>query len=244
MHWSLEWQASDCCPNTSRKNTTSKEQNEEKELCRVTGEVRQGGCTEKYLKAGKRKKKGKTNQKTAKRCVKHWKVMFPFNTLHLLLVNWIAPGIHQRRAGGWGGEGCTAETGHGRVPPNWRNIRELQAQTHHSSWAAAGAHSGWEWLSAGTAQRTERLFHHHSPSQWANFHTNHHKPIWGQKYSSVCADTAGYYQCPTLLIIHTLTSSVIKHHPLWNLVFPLHTGKIFKSRFILLHRESACRERQ
>lgn len=71
---------------------------------------------------------------------------FPFNTLHLLLINWIAPGIHQRGAGRWRGEGCTAETGHGRVPPNWRNIRELQAQTqekHHRSSFAAHVHS---WL--------------------------------------------------------------------------------------------------
>lgn len=44
-------------PPTQRgKKNTSKEQNGEKELCRVTGEVRQGGFTEKYLKVGKGRK--------------------------------------------------------------------------------------------------------------------------------------------------------------------------------------------
>lgn len=45
-------------PPTQRgKKNTSKKQNGEKELCRVTGEVRQGGCTEKYLKVGKEEKR-------------------------------------------------------------------------------------------------------------------------------------------------------------------------------------------
>lgn len=36
-------------PAQTGKINTSREQNGEKELCRVTGEVTQGGCTEKYL---------------------------------------------------------------------------------------------------------------------------------------------------------------------------------------------------
>lgn len=93
-------------------------------------------------KEEKRKRKSE-NSRDLWSTEKWW---LPFKTLHLLLIHRIASGIHQRRAGGGGGEGGTAETGHGRVPPDGRNVWELQGQnTGRASqdWAAADGHS---WL--------------------------------------------------------------------------------------------------
>lgn len=194
-------------------------------------------------KEEKRKRKSE-NSRDLWSTEKWW---FPFKTFHLLLIHWIAPGIHQRRAGGGGGEGGTAETGHGRVPPDGRNVWELQGQNTGRApqhWAAVMATPGWKCLSAGKAHTTERLFHQLFPCSVGKSSHKPPKPIWGQKCSSTRAHTARYYQCPHFWLFTLWLPQWIKHHPVWNLVFPLPTGRIFKSRFILLHRENVFRERE
>lgn len=44
---------------------------------------------------------------------------------YLLLLQRVASGIYQRRAGGGRSEGCAAETGHGGIPSDRRDIRQL-----------------------------------------------------------------------------------------------------------------------
>lgn len=202
-----------CSPNKGREETLQKNQMG-KNNCAEQLRSKARGCTGKYLKVGKKKKRGKKKSENSKEICEALKSdVFLF--------------IHHTYF--WSTELHLESTREGQVEEGVRvallkldtdGSRPMGEISESCKEKTQGEHlriglqlmftPGWKCCSAGKAQVTERLFHQLFPSQYANLHTNHQNPIREQEYSSTSADTACNYQCPTLLIIHTLTSSVGK----------------------------------